>query len=300
MNTSIFSAKNLLVIGLAIVLGFAFQSCSKKDQPEIVTPPENGYGNILPGVFTVSSGEDGIVGTDDDGKVRFSRGNLYAKFEDGKWTWNFYREQYGYNSLNSKCDKVGNRIAKDNDTEIDLFTWGYSASTSLNPVGESYVTAHTNAYDELFYVFDWSVEENDDWGVPYCEANYDTAWHTLSISEWQYLFSNHSYKWVTVHGVAGFVIAPDNFVGTLADSYADDDALETDNLVFFPAAGWREVDKVYSVGDIGQYWSSSAWLKADYASCVYFMIGGNGRDVFLDGSCRRSVGNSVRLVISCQ
>ena len=44
-----------------------------------------------------------------------------------------------------------------------------------------------------------------------------------------YLFNNHSKKWATVNGVNGYVIAPDGFAGTLADSYADDAALAADN-----------------------------------------------------------------------
>lgn len=290
MNTSICSAKNLLVIGLAIVLGIAFQSCSKKDQPEIVTPPDNGEENVsecpgaLSGVFSVSATK----------KVRFSKGNLYAKYEDGEWTWNFYNEQYGYNSLNSEC-KDGIREAKESDTEIDLFYWGLNP-TSLNPIGEGYVSAHPNEFDELVYDKP-SSEGGDDWGVAYCKSNNIAVgtWRTVSTAEWEYLFKSHSKKWVTVHGVTGYVIAPDNFAGTLADSYADDAALETDNLLFLPAAGWRRGWYVGRVGEEGNYWSSSA----DNYNCAY-LLGFAGDEAYGGTTGREYNGFAVRLVTDCQ
>lgn len=300
MKTSICSAKNLLAIGLAIVLGIVIQSCGRTDEPEIVTPPDNGEGDIsecpgaLSGVFTVGNGADGVAGTDDDVKVRFSKGNLYAKYEDGKWTWNFYNEQYGYNSLNSEC-KDGSREAKESDTEIDLFYWGLN-STSLNPIGEGYVAAHTKEFEELVHDKPSSTG-GDDWGVAYCESNNIAVgtWRTLSIAEWEYLFKNHDNTWATVHGVTGYIFAPDNFAGTLADSYADDDALETDNLIFLPAAGWRGDCDVLNVGENGHYWSSSA----DTYDCAY-LLSFAGDEIYVASTGREFNGLSIRLVMECQ
>ena len=160
------------------------------------------------------------------------------------------------------------------------FTW---SSTVADAVGKS------NSGDNLF------CNESNKVSVNGSEAIY----YALSIEEWRYLFSygdydnatrRGKYKWATVNGVNGYVIAPDGFEGTLADSYADDAALAADNLVFLPAAGYRNDSSVYYVGDNGNYWSSSANGES-YAYSVFFdsSLVGPGRS-------RRYSVYSVRLI----
>ena len=191
-----------------------------------------------------------------DGKqVYFSKGNLYY---DGS-ALNFEASQY---ATPSGWDA----------THVSHFTW---SSTVADAVGES------NSGDNLF------CDENHKVSVNGSEAIY----YSLSTEEWQYLFNNHSYKWATVNGVNGYVIAPDGFTGPLAASYADDAALAADNLVFLPAAGFRYGSHVYGVGGNGRYWSSTA-SDGGRAYCVYF----DGGKVNPDFGDLRSIGCSVRLI----
>lgn len=262
MKTSICSAKNLLVIGLAIVLGITFQSCGKNDEPEIVTPPDNGEENVsecpgaLSGVFSVSATK----------KVRFSKANLY--YDGSKFM--FDSNQYHFE---------GNWRIWDGC----YFFWTKDASVAC---AEEYNDPGASDSNEFF--------TNADGFTVNVEGKEQSGWRTLSAAEWEYLFKNHSYKWVTVLGVAGYVIAPDNFAGTLAASYANDAALETDNLLFLPAAGRRNGSTTLG-GDIGYYWSSSV-MDENNAYCVGFYEGGVNPDIYE----YRYWGLSVRLVTDCQ
>ena len=167
-------------------------------------------------------------------QVRFSKGNLWA---DSDNALHFEANQYGYSSANPK-----------DESHVSYFTW---SSTVEAAVGDSY------SGDYLF------CDENHMVSVDGSDAIY----YVLSKDEWEYLFSNHSYKWVTVNGVNGYVIAPDGFTGTLEDSYADDAALATDNLVFLPAAGHCNHGEVLDQGYFGYYWSSTP-ENSEYA---YFL-----------------------------
>ena len=213
-------------------------------------------GALLPGVFTVN--ESGK-------KVRFSKGNLWADasgdnasnpvlhFEDAQWE-----------STPTDID------ATMDNSHMSHFTW---SSTVTAAVGTS--SSGTNLFcDETHKV---SVDGSD------------AIYYALSIDEWEYLFNNHSKKWVTVHGVNGYVIAPDGFTGTLAGSYADDAALAADNLVFLPAAGNRSITSYYGVGTYGRYWSSS---KTSYNACRFNLDSDNVKK----DECGFNSGLSVRLV----
>ena len=191
-------------------------------------------------------------------KVRFSKGNLWA---DSNKALHFEANQYSYSSAYTK-----------DASHVSHFTW---SSTVDAAVGNSY------SGDYLF------CDENHKVSVDGSDAIY----YALSEDEWTYLFSNHSYKWVTVNGVNGYVIAPDGFTGTLADSYNDDAALATDNLVFLPAAGYCKYGDVFDQGFVGYYWSSSPY---GYDAC--FLGFYSGRQYV--GSDYRRSGYSVRAVLA--
>lgn len=212
----------------------------------------------LPGVFTVSP---------EGKKVHFSQGNLTYDVNASTNKWKFYEHQYdcatGYDS-----------------NLISLFTWGYG-TWSTSPNGTDYQTG-----------------DFTDWGSQIGDGN---TWRTLSTEEWQYLFNygsyqsdirKNKYKWATVNGVGGYVIAPDGFSGTLADTYADDAALAANNLVFLPAAGIRDGSGVYGVGvGGGVCWSSTANDESS-AYDVFF----NSLNVYPDHGDARDYGCSVRLI----
>ena len=208
----------------------------------------------LPGDFTVNSSGK---------KIHFSQGNLTYNVLTANWA--FYEHQYdcatGYDS-----------------NLISLFTWGYDATKSIIPDGYTYGNASRTT---------GNLVQTEDWGCTIGDGN---TWRTLSNDEWKYLFNNHSYKWVSVNGVNGYVIAPDGFLGTLSDSYTDDAALAADKLVFLPAAGARYGSTVERIG-IGIYWSSSAYFE-DYAYLVQF----DSSVLHIDYCGPRDYGYSVRLI----
>ena len=190
-------------------------------------------------------------------QVRFSKGNLWA---DSDKALHFEADQYGYSSESTK-----------DASHVSHFTW---SSTVNDAVGNSF------SGDYLF------CDENHKVSVDGSDAIY----YVLSNDEWTYLFTNHSYKWVTVNGVNGYVIAPDGFTGTLAESYTDDAALATDNLVFLPAAGSCALGPVNSQGNDGYYWSSTFDAGED-ANNLFF----NSGELYVY-SGKRLLGHSVRLV----
>ena len=268
----------------------------------------------LKGVFTVADDGNGNVK-----KVHFSQGNLYCSrpsAESDDWTWHFYSDQYGYNSFNEGCNEEGNRIISSDETEIDLFTWGYSDSTSLSPVGVGYVSSHQDEGETLVYN-KTSSEGGDDWGVAYCESNNISpgTWHTLSEAEWRYLFACNSKGeldmtspryglfrcGVNVCGKANcVVIAPDDWnleAYPLQDSYDSETwpAAEEAGLVCLPAAGFRSNYAAVYVGSVGIYWSSSVY---DDTLAFYVYIKPN--EVDPKNTSLKGFAHSVRLVTECQ
>ncbi|MBQ0124369.1 MAG: hypothetical protein KBS58_06010 [Bacteroidales bacterium] len=122
---------------------------------------------------------------------------------------------------------------------------------------------------------------------------YKTFYHPPG--EWTYLFNNHSKKWATVNGVVGYVIAPDDFTGTLQESYANDAGLaDAGNLVFLPATGYRHGSNVSYVGTKGYYWSSSAY--GEYGPYAAYSVDLDDFSVHPDSGIERKFGSSVRLV----
>ena len=191
-------------------------------------------------------------------KVHFSKGNLWA---DGDNALHFEASQ---NAFNSSYES----------SHVSHFTW---SSTVAAAVGTSISGSNLFCDEANKQSIDGS----------------DKIYYALSQDEWTYLFYNHSTKWATVNGVGGFVIAPDDFVGTLEETYANDTELaDAGNLVFLPAAGLREGPNVNDVGG-GSYWSSTA-SDGGLAYYVYFK---SSYDIPYIIEQPASIGFSVRLII---
>ena len=214
--------------------------------------------------FLPAGALSGVFSVSATKKVHFSKGNLWADGDNA-----LYFENAQWKSIPTSDGAMDN-------SHVSHFTW---SSTVANAVGN---------YNRGDYLF---CDESNKVSVDGSDAIY----YALSKNEWEYLFNNHSKKWVTVHGVNGYVIAPDGFEGTLEDSYADDDALAADNLVFLPAVGYRTDNKVsYSYGIVsivGQYWSSSQC----YSYSAY-RLKFSSSELTPDADFSRSYGLSVRLV----
>lgn len=217
----------------------------------------------LPGKFSVAEGK----------QVYFSKGNLWADdsntlhFEDAQWK--------------STPASSGSKDA----SHVSHFTWTIPVEAAVigSKIGSNLFCdeAHKQSVDGS-----------------------DNIYYTLSTVEWQYLFNYWDYaneirkdkcKWAKVNGVGGYVIAPDDFTGTLKEEYTDDAALAAaGNLVFLPAAGYYDDPIFMFVGNCGYYWSSSAFD----GSLAYFVLFDSILDPVRFGS--RRYGYSVRLVTDCE
>lgn len=183
---------------------------------------------ILPGRF--------FVGTTK--LVYFSKGNLYWDGDSFEFEENQYDCLPGWSS-----------------THVDHFSWNKDAAEAYARIS----SGGTLSSDVLFTNDpDYEQYPNTDFTVGGVKGKY----RTLTQKEWEYLFKNNPHKWTKVHDVNGLVIAPIEHRGTLLDSYADNDALAAENLVFLPAAGSYPNNNGESSGLFNTccyYWSSSAF-----------------------------------------
>lgn len=220
--------------------------------------------NVIPGVFTVADDGEGNVK-----KVHFSKGNLIATIDvsGAPTAWKFAENQYDYLGEGGANGTIGNAAG-----DVDLFGWSidfgnYGISTSSS---------------EKDYLGDF-----EEWGKKVGDGR---TWRTLATDEWQYLFDKHSYKWVTVSGVNGYVVAPDR--ASLPQDKTEYTASELNEaeLLFLPAAGYR-IRSYFSDGGVGgYYWSSTP--NSINAFCLSL-----NADNVKTGSSYRYYGRSVRLVM---
>lgn len=281
-----------LTLALATLTIGLLGSCEKDNGPE--TPQKNLPEGALSGVFTVKA----AAGTEPAKKVHFSKGNLYAKKDGEVWKWDFYSNQYDCNSLNSQCDD-GRRLAAGADNEIDLFTWGYDASNSIDPVGMTGIGGHTADNDKQLY-------PSEDWGS---QVGDGSTWRTLTTSEWRYLLKinppnrmvngkpgcSNAVSGISIGGTTykGVFLYPDNYNGDVVSSSMSWDDINAAGIVFLPAAGTRYGSNVKYVGGRGLYWSSSA---SDYDNDLAYNIYFNSSNVFPSIGDDRDIGCSVRLI----
>lgn len=222
--------------------------------------------DYLPGFFTVN----------EEGKqVRFSKGNLQATYNGSGYTFGFAANQYDYIG-----DAAGNTTI-DSQTYgavVDLFCWSTDAVSNNWGI-------HTK---EGTNVEGFTTGNFKDWGKVFDDKG---TWRTLTKEEWNYLITNHSKKWAAVNGLNGYVIAPDGFTGTLLDKYADDTALAAENLVFLPAASYRQGPKIpdWAPGS-GRYWTTSN----------YNFVSFNEYAIQTYQESTKSYGYSVRLVMDVE
>lgn len=98
-------------------------------------------------------------------------------------------------------------------------------------------------------------------------------WHMPTKAQFEELTANTTYEWTTINGVNGGKFTSQN-----------------GNYVFFPAAGYWHNGSQYSVGNYGNYWSSTLFDDGD----SYYLHVRDGRKEVtsyhrLDGYCVRPV-----------
>jgi len=285
--------------------------------------PSNWNGGGTPGaspkVFTVGRGNDGVAGTEDDVKVRFSQGNLQYIGSAATPYWKFAEHQFDYLGLTTGQNSASETVDR------DLFGWGTSGWDNGNHFYQPYDTDNSTYGSSVgfgygptngsSYNFNLTGDyANSDWGV-YNAIDAGgistTGWRTLTRDEWDYLLyrrTDASSKWAlgkVGSCTGGMIILPDDwtlpagcsFTGGVTDydtnvySYAQWHLMETAGAVFLPAAGSRIGTSIWSGLKYGVYWSSSL-INTYYASCLFF----SRCSPFTDSRPGRYTGCSVRLV----
>ncbi|MCQ2174339.1 MAG: hypothetical protein MJY61_04315, partial [Bacteroidales bacterium] len=229
----------------------------------------------LPGIFSVGANK----------KVKFSKGNLCYVVNGAKWR--MYEHQYDF------CNTT--TYAGHHSDTVSLFTWGYDATKSIIPDGQT--------GDNVSRI-SGNLTQTEDWG---CKIGDGNTWRTLSDVEWEYLIAdttrmvNDKPCWsspaggVTIGGKTyhGLFLYPDDYDGDVVSSSMSWDDINAAGIVFLPAAGWRMSNSITGIDDeFGSYWSSTA--TDDYfafGECFYC-----GDTPYGSTDCPRDEGNSVRLV----
>lgn len=192
----------------------------------------------LPGRFTVNS---------DGGQVRFSSGNLQARYDGAEYHWDFATNQY---------DVLG--VSMDNKTgenyTLDLFSWSsLNSSYGTNPNGET---------EDIWKVF-------VDWGKAYCSSHKitpETTWRTLSKDEWHYIVVDRPAS--TVCGVPNARIVPIRVFVTDND-YKDGYVLFPDLYAHPSVLPALNNINAYSISFDSNIYDLKQWKKMEEAGAVF-------------------------------
>lgn len=141
-------------------------------------------------------------------------------------------------------------------------------------------TSEKSVYDSNTYAFYDNKYINI--GSDISGTQYDVAhvcmgppWRMPTMEQQRELIDNCSIQWTQQNSVNGILVTGPN-----------------GGQIFFPAAGYRWYDNLYTAGSYGSYWSGS--LSPSYDSSAYFLDLNSG--IWGWGSGARNLGRSVRPV----
>ena len=213
---------------------------------------------VLPGKFSVG---DGRI-------VRFSQGNMYWDGDSFEFETNQYDYPVGWNA-----------------SHISHFFWSNKASVAI---AQSYRDPDPGEHDVIF-----TNGTETGAGKDFTVCGITGRFRTLSALEWAYLLEHHNKMAASVCDIDGLVIAPDDYNGTLKQSYTVDqwDAAESEGIVFLPSAGHRFGLTFFSQAINGSYWSSAPWT---FAHAQYMEFAND--DPYYISDLIREGGLSLRLV----
>ena len=262
-------------------------------------------------VFSLNNGSGLLNGTFTVGEnvqVQFSKGNLLYQASTG--IWRFAENQYD-------CMASGNANASSTYSGwIDLYCWGTSGWNS----GAQEYQPYANSTNNASYLTGGSA--NNDLTGDYADADwaYHNAianggqkaglWRCLTHEEYIYMMESRpnaaqKYAYGKVNGVNGLIILPDTWTlpnglsfvpqaGSWSSNVYSAEQwiqMESAGAVFLPATGSRQGNTVFYVGNLGDYWSSTACDESAGHSMSFF----NG-NVYPGDSRYRCLGTSVRPV----
>ena len=242
-------------------------------------------------------------------------------------TWRFAEHQYDIiGSNNGSISKIYNP-EKPYKGWIDLFGWGTAGILKIE--GRYFNPWETSASGSYYGPngTDLSMGDNTDWGCNDISNDGELgagAWRTLSKNEWDYLLNINGgengrqgdrYARANVNGQTGLLIFPDEYsvkmpetgISEINSNTADYptgnidasvwESLESDGVVFLPAAGYRTYEGsnpvVYYKGQdtYGWYWSSTK--SSGNSNAFYVKL--NNNSFGIENTNKRE-GRSVRLV----
>ena len=260
-----------------------FYTLKNEDGAAIVIEP-----TLLPGKFSVSATE----------YVQFSRGNLFCtrSGSERSYTYEFAFEQnqYDYRCRNGKTnDKavIGGNVDVTPSSTSGLFQW--------IPRNSQYAEDDWGAFSE--HPSGLSDDKAND-VLNFGDVFPGGVWKTLTIGQWESLIDNHKKGIVTVNGVKGLCIAPDNYDGEISSSYTPEQWIveEEKGMVFLPYYGYYNTgtgyDRIYT--DDACYWSSTPDNSGQpnyqhWAQALHFYNNGNAYNF---SERWRTYGQNVRLV----
>ncbi len=259
---------------------------------------------------------NGLFSVGEGSLVYFAQGNLQYIGSAAEPYWKFAEHQWEYLGDNGQGSENEN-------ADRDLFAWGTSGYNHGALRYQPWETVLSNTSDFFAYGSpDYDLNDQTgqaDWGYN-AIINGGNAehcgWRTPTNAEWDYLFnlrvtaSGVRFAKARVNNVNGLIILPDNWsthIYTFNNANAgtaqydsniislDDwtNLLETNGVVFLPAAGNRWGTELGSIGESGEYWSAT---KQDWAGVytIYFSMSYGSYNV-----CSNSlhpIGHSVRLI----
>lgn len=248
--------------------GLPIRLVKEYNDPDLVPMPASEP--VLSGVFRVNHNK----------YVKFTRGNLYW---DGDWK---LESQQNYRPSAIDYNHLG------------FFYWTTDATDAH---AMSYPNVVKNVNDNFFC--DGTDEEH------MLTVEGQNNLFSLSDNEWIYLLNNrggfakaqtlHRFP-VTVSGVPNcIVIAPDNFEGTLKDSYSREEfiAAQEEGIVCLPPTGYNYSSSYLSYMDRPYYWTATPEKSRDtYARQMYAYMSGEDGYVSNASAGSRSYRLPIRLV----
>ena len=288
-----------------------------------VPKPNNWENGKSPLPFKVS--DNGTPNNSNDDKfVYFSKGNLWYHTSNNKWQFADHQFDLIDGQINGTHSTTS--YAQNTDKWIDLFGWGTSG---YSHGAVCYQPWSTSNYTPSYYAYgneNKNLEDARDGGGDMGMADWGKAntiqngvgnsWRTLTHAEWKYLLERTDSNSHLLYGegkvgdcTCGLIILPDgwSWTGDVASlgsnwipgpsrwkntyTYSQWAKMEAAGAVFLPAAGVRNTDNVFYVGERGVYMTSTHYNEGNVQYIHFY-----GNTVNKDKFDSRNVGGSVRLV----
>ena len=155
------------------------------------------------------------------------------------------------------------------------YAWGETSTKSEYTWGNCFDCFDDSGDSWSVYKIGGKTKLEPNSGHDTARQNWGGSWRMPTIKELQELNDKCTWKWTTKGGHNGYVVTGPN-----------------GNMIFLPAAGYRDVTSSYSVGEDGSYWSGTLSSSySDGAQDLDFNSSNHNTD-----NDRRCYGQSVRPV----